>query len=279
MPIPTGLHGQLQLLCALDDRGWSSLQRQSVQAPFHISKPHRDQNVLVVNLANPTAGFLTGDRAECHVEVAAGAALCLTTPAANRAFRMREGGRAELSQRFTIAAGGWLEFLPEPFIPQAGTHFRQRTVIEAEPGAEAIFFECLAPGRTASGEAFAFAELRWETDLRLASRPIARERYTLTPSSAAVASLRAQFPEAYYASCFVLTGRLPTDAPCWRELEALQSSDLWLGGSALVQGGYVIKMLARGPIPLRAGVAAVRARLHAALGRAVPDLRRTVPVG
>src|SRR5260221_383468 len=113
---PRGLHGHLELLCALDARGQSVLRHQSFRAPYHISKPHSDAGVLVVNIANPTAGMLSGDRARLQVRVASEAALLLTLPAANRAFRM-PSGTAEVEQRFEVAAGGWLEHWPELFIP------------------------------------------------------------------------------------------------------------------------------------------------------------------
>ena len=274
----SGLHGHLDLLCALDTRGISSLQRQSFRAPFHVSKPHFDAGVLVVNVANPSAGFLSGDRAICRVEVTEGAALLLTTPAANRAFRMRDRA-AEVEQHFTVAEGAWLEVWPELFIPHAGARYRQKSEIHAAEGAEVLFFETLAPGRTAAGEVFAYASLCWETDVWCGDRLVARERYTLDPQGAAVRALRGQFPEAYYATCFAISPRLPPEHPCWRELEAMQSADLWVGCSALVHGGSVVKLLASGPVALRRAMGEVRARLHAALGRPVPDLRRISPAG
>ena len=103
-------------------------------------------------------------RRHSRVQVESGAGLLLTTPAANRAFRM-PGGSAELELQFEVTRGGWLEFWPELFIPQAGARYRQRTVIRAEPGAELLFFEAMAPGRVASGEVFAFASLRDLPDL------------------------------------------------------------------------------------------------------------------
>lgn len=275
---PPGLHGHLDLHCALDARGLSSLQRQSFRAPFHISKPHLDAGTLIVNLANPTAGILAGDRATVHVSVAADAALLLTTPAANRAFRMRDGSAA-LEQRFEVAAGGRLDVWPEIFIPQAGTRFQQHTEIRADPGAEVLFFEALAPGRVASRETFAYARLRWETDLWIGDRLAARERYTLEPGGPAVQALRAQFPAAYYASCLVVTERLTAGHPCWAALRALHGDDLWIGSSALRHGGWVVKLLAAGSIGLRRGLAVVRRELYAALARPEPALRRVAPLG
>jgi urease accessory protein len=277
-PSQAGLHGHLDLLCALDSRGVSSLQRQSFRAPFHLSKPHWDAGALVLNLANPTAGLLSGDRVESRVRVETGAALVLTTPAANRAFRM-PGGFAEAIQHFEIAAGGRMEWWPELFIPQAGANYRQRTRIEVEEGGEIFFVESLAPGRVASGEVFAFDSLRWETEIHFAGALAARERYTLRRAAEPLLTLRERFGTPYYASCFVISPRLTGEEPCWKRILNLQSPRLWAGCTRLSAGGWTVKILASGSIELRAAMELIRAEIHAALERTPPALRRVSPIG
>src|SRR5262245_475107 len=159
---------------------------------MHVSKPHEDAGMLVVNVVNPTAGFLDGDRVECRVEVEAGGRLVLTTPSASRAHRTGAGW-AGLRQDFRVADQGFLEFWPELFIPQGGTHFRQQTSIEVSHGGELLFFESLAPGRVAAGESFAFRELEWETNLRSAGALIARERYRICPENESIRPLKRAF--------------------------------------------------------------------------------------
>lgn len=268
-----GLSGHLDLVCAPDTRGVSVLRHQSFRAPMHLSKPHHDADTLVVNIVNPTAGLLEGDRVECRVAVESGARLLLTTPSASRAHRMRRGS-AELVQELRVAKGGFLEFWPELFIPQGGTRYRQRTELRVEEGGELVFFESLAPGRVASGESFAFHELKWETDVWQDTTHVARERYLLTPESESVRTLRAVFPDAYYASGFVLTPQLDDAHPCWQLLHDLHTRDAWIGCGRLSRGGWVIKCLAAGSVALRRMLQAVRTELYAALGRPAPSLRR-----
>ena len=57
-----GLAGHLELVCDVDSRGWTRLGHQSFRAPYHLSKPHHDAGALVLNVVNPTAGLLEGDR-------------------------------------------------------------------------------------------------------------------------------------------------------------------------------------------------------------------------
>ena len=267
------LSGHLDICCAPDAEGRSHLKRQSFCAPIHLSKPHLDEGVLVVNVVNPTAGLLAGDRIECRVDVESGAALLLTTPSATRAHRMREGC-ATVTQEWRVGAQAWMEVWPEIFIPQAGTRYRQSTKVRVEEGGELLFFESLAPGRVASGEAFEFTELQWETDIFLGGAPIARERYRLVPDGMAVRALRRQFNEAYYASCFAISPKLAGEHACWQRIHALHGDDAWIACGPLARGGWVVKCVANGSVALRRTLASVRRELHAAVGRREPSLRR-----
>lgn len=268
-----GLSGHLRLVCGVDEHGLTYLREQSFCAPVHLSKPHHEESVLVVNIVNPTAGLLAGDRVDYDVAVESGARVLLTAPSASRAHRIVDGD-ARVTQEFRVASGGWLESWPEMFIPQGGARYRQRTTVRVEEGGEVLLIEMIAPGRTASGEVFAFTELDWETEIFLGDTKIARERYVLSPQSPTIAALRTQFPEAYYASCFVVSPNLRADAECWRRIHDLHGDEAWVGCSGLVRGGWAIRIVAAGSVALRRTVMAVREEIYAALGRRVPSLRR-----
>jgi urease accessory protein len=263
----------LRLVCSVDEQEHTFIREQSFSAPVHLSKPHHEEDVLVVNIVNPTAGLLAGDRVRYEVAVEKGAHVLLTAPSASRAHRIVEGD-ARVTQEFRVANGGWLESWPEMFIPQGGARYRQKTTLRVAEGGEALLIEMIAPGRTASGEVFVFAELDWETDVFLGDVKIARERYVLMPESPTLAAMRAQFPEAYYASCFVVSPHLRTDSECWRRIHDLHNADAWVGCSALVRGGWAIRVLAAGSVALRKTVAAVRGEIYEALGKRAPALRR-----
>lgn len=262
--------GHLSLVCAMDGGGRSFLREQSFRAPMHISKPFTECDTLVVNVVNPTAGYFAGDEVGCDVRVESGARLLLTSPSAQRVHRT-EGGRARLRQNFFVAGGGFLEVLPEIFIPQSGAHYIQQTAITAEAGAELIFFEMLAPGRVAMGEAFAFARLEWTTDLRWAGERVLHERYALSPADESLAALRER---GYSASCFAFGECFGPEADCWRVIAAAHGEAAWIGCTAAAAGGGVVKILARDSIALRRTIAGVREALHAALGRRPASLRR-----
>src|SRR5215203_1961879 len=99
--------GHLSLLAARRDHGRTVLATQSFRAPFHISKPYWDSDArtLLVQVVNPTAGILSGDRLESKIEVERDAALLVTTPSTSRVFKMRYGD-AECRQYFGVRKGG-----------------------------------------------------------------------------------------------------------------------------------------------------------------------------
>lgn len=272
------LTGHLHLVCAADLRGRTFLREQSFRAPMHISKPFLDENTLVVNVVNPTAGLFAGDEITCDVRIEPGARMLLTTPSASRVHRMPGAdGIARVRQDFCVSCGGFLEALPELLIPQGGARHTQRTRVVVEPGGELLFFELLAPGRVASGEVFAFSQLDWETDIFFGSEKIARERCRLSPDDESLHTLRTSFASgaAYYASCFAVGERFMSEERDFGErIHALQCAGAWVGCSRLVRGGCVIKLLTEDSLLLREKLRAVRGILYSALKRQPPGLRR-----
>ena len=240
---------------------------------MHISKPHLDGGALVLNVLNPTAGLLSGDEIASDVRVDTGARLVLTTPSANRAHRMQTG-RAAVTQRFHVAGGASLETWPELFIPQCKTRYSQTTQVDIRDDGELMFWELLAPGRVASGEAFRYSELDWSTEVRLNERLILRERFALVPGEASVETWRAVFPTGYYASGIIISPLLSATASVWGQIHTLHSPTAWIGCSSLTAGGGTIRVLASDSVELRKVLREVRLRLYSALGRTVPALRR-----
>jgi urease accessory protein len=251
------LAGHLELTCAADESGRSYLSRQSFRAPFHISKPYWDENALVVQIINPTAGLFAGDSLRCDVSVESGARLHLTTPSATRVHTMN-AGQAEVQQDFQVADGAWLEFNPAPLIPQRNCRLRQCTRIHVSRSGELFFAEMLAPGRVAHGECFEFLQIDWECNLFWDLRLVARERFCLRPGDMSLNPLKAPFPQGYYASCYLITERLPGGHACWTEIHELNSADAWIGASRLVAAGWSIKILARDSLNLHRTVQSLR---------------------
>lgn len=266
------LHGHLDLRGDIRGDGTPYLSRQSFRAPIHLSKSHVESGALLVQLVNPTAGFFDGDRLDLDVTAGRGSRLILSTPGASRVHRARGETPALCHQHLRIERDAFLEWIPEPFIPQAGARYHQRTVIELEANAGLFFFEWMAPGRVARGEIFAYDHLRWELDLKVDDRLVARERYDLRPGDGSLAVLRDKFPAAHCVTAYV--AGIPSG--CWpaEELDQLGNDRVYLGHGPLLGNAHLVRALCADSLAARILVSGLRQVLYRAAGKPVPRLGR-----
>lgn len=268
--------GHLQLQATARADGRTALAAQSFRAPFHVSKPYwnADAGALLVQVVNPTAGILAGDRLESEIAVERGAALLVTTPAASRVFQMK-GGKAESRQRFAVAAGAWLEVMPEPLVPHRGCRYRQVTRIDVDAGGEIFFADLLFPGRVAHAEAWEWEKLCLETEVRLGGELILRERFEQTGADLrALAQLAGSGPEACFGNAILIAAEGEGDAAWRAAVAALHDEDLWVGVSPLRRGGWSFKLVARDGRRLRRGLREVRQALVTRFPRLACDPRK-----
>lgn len=252
--------GHLAIRAAIRAHGRTVLAAQSFRAPYHLSKPYwdADARTLLVQVVNPTAGILAGDQLESDVALDEGAALLVTTPSASRVFKMKSGSAA-CRQRFRVAAGAWLEVMPEPLVPHRGCSYRQTTEIEIAEGGELFVVDQLMPGRVAHGEAWEWNRLCLETSVRLGGELILRERFEQTGEGLrALAMLTGSGPGACFANAVLIAAERPTDAEWRAAMSALHGEGLWIGVSALRRGGWSIKLVAHDGMLLRKGLRDVR---------------------
>jgi urease accessory protein len=273
-PPGSGARGHLHVECQADSDGRTFLAKQSFRTPIHLSKPHWDGKYLIINVVNPTAGLFAGDHAAIIVHICAGAWAVLTTPSATRVFRARHPTqRTEIVQTIVVENGGRLDVCPDILIAHGGARLFQVSRIEVHAGGELFFTEMLAPGRTASGEAFAYDELEFSTDLIVGSQFAVRERYCLDARSEGLQSMRRRFPCAYYASSLVVS------APeRWeffqREIEALNDACVIAGASRPANNVYAIKVVAADSMSLRAAISKLRAIVYSHWESPEPSLRK-----
>ncbi len=268
--------GHLSLRAAARADGRTTLAAQSFRAPYHLSKPYWDAETrtLLVQVVNPTAGILSGDRLESDIIVEKNAALLVTTPSASRVFQMKDGA-AECRQHFSVAAGGWLEVMPEPLVPHRDCRYRQVTRVEVEPGGELFFADLLMPGRVAHGEAWEWDRLCLEIDVRLGGELILRERFEQTGAELrALAELAGSGTAACFANAVLIAEPAAGDE-VWREaVAALHGDGLWAGVSPLRRGGWSLKLVASDGVRLRRGLRAMRQALAVRFPRLACDPRK-----
>jgi urease accessory protein len=253
--------------------GRTVLARQSVCAPFHLSKPYWDDRVLQMRVINATAGILSGDRLEIAVRVAPGAALLVITPSATRAYMMHQG-TAECRQTFAVEAGGWLECAAEPLFPHRDTDYAQTTRLEVAGGASAYFAEALAPGRTGLGEAWAWRRLQLTLEVLQDGDPVLRERFDGSGSDLARPAAFYRMAEAWFGTVVAISPDLAEDNGLKDRVRALEGPDRWIGLTRLRPGVWVARIVAPGGQMLRDTLASLRAIFSERLPHLRSELRQ-----
>ena len=264
------MQGAFDITCVRRDSGETSIGPQAVSAPWHLSKPYWDGNVLLVQAVNATAGIFAGDHLSMSVTVQSGASVLLTSPSASRIHTM-PSGEASLYQSVRIDEGAWLEWMPELFIPQNKSRYRQTTEVDAAPGARAYIVESLAPGRVAHGEAFGFDQINWSTTIRIGGKRVLAERFELRPDNESLRDLSTPTAQRYTATALVIHPD-PLPFRAWQHtVMDWQNDSVHIGGSQLASGLYIFRIVTSSSDSLKSTLA----RLRALLAEHIPLLRQS----
>jgi urease accessory protein len=102
-------------------------------------------------LLNTAGGLTGGDRIDTHVELGPGAAVTVTTAAAEKIYRALEG-ETTVRVGLTLAAGAQLAWLPQPTILFDRSSLERRTEVALAGDATFLGVETLIFGRAAMGE-------------------------------------------------------------------------------------------------------------------------------
>jgi urease accessory protein len=117
-----------------------------------------------LSIASPGGGVLQGDRLEIDISIEEDAQLHVGTTSATRIYAMPRG-QAEARTCFTIASGAYGEFVPDPYLPYAGSRFTGSARHLVAEGGALVLAEVVGPGRQARGERLAYDLFRSETEV------------------------------------------------------------------------------------------------------------------
>ncbi len=140
--------------------GITRLAHNRHEGPLRLIKalPLPDGRVQAV-IVHPPGGLVGGDRLELDVELGPDARVLCTTPGAQKWYRS-PAEAAVARTRVRVAAGGAIEWLPQPAIVYDRARVEQSIDFELAADARMIGWECLVLGRAAMGERFATGALR-----------------------------------------------------------------------------------------------------------------------
>lgn len=138
-------------------------------------------------LLNTAGGLTGGDRLVWEAEAGPGAALTVTTQAAERLYRALPGETARVGARLRAGPGAMLDWLPQETIVFDGAAAERRIEAELAADARLTILEAVVLGRQAMGETV--AEIRFAEQWRVtrAGRLLHAEALRLPREAAALA--------------------------------------------------------------------------------------------
>jgi urease accessory protein len=120
--------------------------------PLRIRFPNSDERALEAMMINTAGGIAGGDWHDIDIAVGSGAALGVTTAAAEKVYRSL-GPTAEITVKLALGAGGRLAWLPQETILFDRVRLNRRIEVELAADATLLMAEAVVFGRTAMGEA------------------------------------------------------------------------------------------------------------------------------
>jgi urease accessory protein len=172
-----------RIVAETDDDGRTRLAVCSGEPPLlpRRTGPRWTDGAAEVHLVGGAAGPLGGDILTVRVEVGPGAALVVRTVAASVVLPALDGARSQVRVEASVAAGGRLQWLPEPLIACRGCHHLATSLVELEAGAKLSWREEVVCGRYGEES----GDLTVTTAVRLDGEPLLHQELALGPHAPA----------------------------------------------------------------------------------------------
>ena len=252
------------------------------KAPLQIMRPlHVDPalpGMAFVYVMATGGGIAQADRYRLDLRCGAGTQALFTTQAATKIYRM-EQDYATQRVHLTAADGAYVEYLPDPLIPFAGSRFHQGTVLTVDENATVVYGETVMAGRIARGERHDYTALTNDLAIRRPDgTPLAVDTMRLMPEQPGGVTGPGVFAgHDYVASLFVVSGRCPAAEIADTLHRALAGHEVLHGTSVLPDdcGAWVRILDSDSPAVTRALHTAWDAVRRLLIGVPAPDLRKS----
>ncbi len=205
-----GKRGYLDLGFELDADGKSILRQLDRRAPLIVQQElYFDEElpgmpcVYILSSGGPN---VDGDRYTQNIRLKKDAMAFVSTGAATKLASMKYN-YSGMVQTIELEAGAYLEFLPEPIIPHAGTRFICDTRMVVDPSATAVYSEIYMAGRKHhNGELFKFDILSvCSHGERPGGEQLFREKFIISPAEAPVRQVGVMGGYDVFANVIVMT--------------------------------------------------------------------------
>jgi len=118
---------------------------------LRVRFPHGNGQCLDAVIVNTAGGMTGGDRFDLDIKIAPGAAIRVTTAAAEKIYRSL-GPDSEIGVTLAVGSGGSLAWLPRETILFDRARLRRRIDVDVAPDASLVLAEATVFGRAAMGE-------------------------------------------------------------------------------------------------------------------------------
>ena len=156
----------------------SGIDRLRSSGALKLLFPRR-QNAVEALLINTAGGVTGGDQLHLQATVGAGAHLCLTTQAAERAYRA-QADIGRVSSHLQVGPGACLHWLPQELIVFEGAAFHRQLHIDMADDARLLLVEPIIFGRAAMGETLQAAQLFDQIRINRAGQPLYHDAIRLS---------------------------------------------------------------------------------------------------
>ncbi|NGM68954.1 urease accessory protein UreD [Natronolimnobius sp. AArcel1] len=179
-----GKNGLLEATFAREGDAPTRLIHDRAKVPYHHTgtletDPAPSLTTLVAQ--EPTGGVAQGDRHRMQIDAKAGARAHVTTQSATKVHSMH-ANYAHLDASLSVAADGYLEYMPGPTILNEDARCLQTVSVDIESGAVAVIADVLVPDGLSDHESFSFDHYHARVDADHEGRLICADAVDLRPA-------------------------------------------------------------------------------------------------
>lgn len=242
-------------------------QQQRAQGQLLVSTKHRDGRTRLADLrqqgclhacfpscaadthesvlVNSAGGVADGDQLGISLHAAAGARMVVSTQAAERIYRARNGAApSRITTRIEAEAGARMEYLPQETILFQGAALERTLRIDLAPDATYLGIETLIFGRAASGERVTQVHLRDRMSLYRAGRLVLQDQVIVSGNACEILGRTATANGAAVAASITYAA---DDAGVYldavRQLLAAIPANEGAGGASVRDGVLVLRLV------------------------------------
>lgn len=205
--MPNRSSGLLQLGFARTRHGRTYMRDRLQHFPLRTTVPlyldPANGDIAYVYMQNPTGALFAGDHLVTTITADPNTSVHLTTQSATKVHRMTVGEACQ-ELRIDLAAGAYVEYLPDQIIPQAGARLRQTTYVDVAEHATFIGTETLAPGRIARGEWLEYERISLRTHARRSGTELCVDALEFAPTQYSSAKPGALGARGYLATMLII---------------------------------------------------------------------------